>query len=52
MDFWAPGMSPASPDKTMSITKDLIAHASLTTIATSPMFIDQELALEYVRELL
>lgn len=52
IDFRAPQMSIQQVDETIRITRSLISHASLVTIATSPMFIDQERAIEIVKELL
>lgn len=39
-------------EKTFQKTKDLISQADLVTIATSPGFIDQDLAHIYVNKLL
>jgi len=52
LDFRAPEMSPTRADETFGIVRELIWKASITTIATSPMFIDQELALEYLKQLI
>jgi len=48
IDFWAPEMRIEQFDRTIQKTRQLIAEASLVTIATSPCFIDQERALDIV----
>ncbi len=52
IDFWAPEMSIGEFDRTIQKTRQLIAEASMVTIATSPCFIDQERAVEIVTMLL
>ena len=52
IDFWAPEMSIEEFDRTIEKTRQLIAGASMVTIATSPYFIDQERAVEIVKLLL
>lgn len=52
IDFRAPEMVNASMEQTFQKTKDLISQAHFITIATSPGFIDQDLAQEYVKKLL
>jgi hypothetical protein len=52
IDFWAPEMSIGEFDRTIQKTRQLIAGASLVTIATSPCFIDQDRAVEIVNLLL
>lgn len=52
IDFWAPEMSIGEFDRTIQKTRQLIAGASMVTIATSPCFIDQGRAVEIVKLLL
>jgi hypothetical protein len=52
IDFWAPEMGIEEFDRTIQKTRQLIAGASMVTIATSPCFIDQERAVEIVTMLL
>jgi hypothetical protein len=49
IDFWAPEMGIEEFDRSIEKTRQLIAGASIVTIATSPCFIDQERAVEIVR---
>jgi hypothetical protein len=39
-------------DKTIQITKELIKKAKIVTIATSPYFLDQNLALKLLNKIL
>ncbi len=52
IDFWDPRMSIEQYDQTIKIVRQLIQQASFVTIATSPFFIDQKLALKVVGDLL
>ena len=52
LDFWHPDMSIEQYKKTISITKELIYRAKIVTIATSPYFLDQHLALQILGDLL
>jgi len=52
IDFWATEMGIVEFDRTIKKMRQLIAGASMVTIATSPCFIDQERAVEIVRLLL
>lgn len=52
MDFRAPEMSISDIDKTMNQVRSLMDRADLITIAISPYFIDQQLALELINKLL
>lgn len=52
MDFRAPEMWISDIDNTMAQVRLLMEHAHLITIATSPYFIDQNLALTLVNQLL
>ncbi len=52
IDFWASEMGIEEFDRTIEKTRQLIAGASMVTIATSPCFIEQERAIEVVRKLL
>jgi hypothetical protein len=52
IDFWATEMGIEEFDRTIQKTRQLIAGASMVTIATSPCFIDQERAVEIVKLLL
>ncbi|HRU50516.1 MAG TPA: hypothetical protein P5155_03345, partial [Candidatus Absconditabacterales bacterium] len=46
LDFWHPDMSIENYQKTIDITKELIKKSRVVTIATSPYFLDQNLALK------
>ena len=52
VDFWEPAMSIQEDKKTKQIVRKLMESAALVTIATSPGFIDQNLAQQIVEELL
>lgn len=52
LDFWDPAMSIEQFDKTIQICKDLIQNAQIITIATSPYFLDQNLAIKLLHRLL
>lgn len=52
LDFRAPEMSIVNFDKTITLTRQLIAQADLVTIASSPLFIDQQYALDILHKLL
>lgn len=52
LDFRAPEMSIGQYEETIEKTRELIAEASLVTIATSPYFLDQSKALEILQDLL
>jgi hypothetical protein len=52
IDFWAPEMGIEEFDRSIEKTRQLIAGASIVTIATSPCFIDQTRALQIVGLLL
>ncbi len=52
LDFWAPEMNYIDNKLKTDITKKWMEKADLITIATSPFFIDQELALKVLKELL
>jgi hypothetical protein len=51
LDFWAPDMPNEQMEETIALTRQLITNASLVTIATSPYFLDQKLAISLLREL-
>lgn len=51
LDFWAPEMDLIDNDLKYKITKKLISKAKLITIATSPFFIDQKIAIEVLKRL-
>jgi len=51
LDFWAQQMSISSLSKTFSQTKQLCTHASLITVATSPFFLDQSLAIHLAQNI-
>ena len=51
LDFRAPEMSINKFEKTIEKTKELITNASLVTVASSPYFIDQSLALTILKKL-
>lgn len=52
LDFRHPDMSIQQFDKTIQITKNLIKKAKIVTIATSPYFLDQNLALKLLNKIL
>ena len=52
LDFWAPEMSIDNYEQTIIHTRRLIDQADLVTIATSPYYIDQQLAPQVLRDLL
>jgi hypothetical protein len=52
LDFWAPEMDYIDHDLKIGITKKWMEKADLITIATSPFFIDQQLAIKVLKELL
>jgi hypothetical protein len=52
LDFWAPEMINDYTHQTLEKTRNLITNASFITIATSPGYIAQELALETLKKLL
>jgi len=52
LDFWHPDMSIEKYQKTIDITKDLMKKSRVVTIATSPYFLDQKLALKILKDLL
>jgi arginase family enzyme len=52
LDFRDPAMSIECFDKTIQICKWLIENAQIITIATSPYFIDQNLAISLLHKLL
>jgi len=51
LDFWHPQMWIEQYNKTIQITKNLISQASLVTIATSPYFLDQTLAIKILKDI-
>ncbi len=51
LDFWHPDMSIENFYKTIEITQELIKKARFITIATSPYFMDQNLALSILKQL-
>jgi hypothetical protein len=51
LDFRHPDMSIAQYQKTIDITRSLIQQASLVTIATSPYFLDQKLAIKLLKDI-
>jgi hypothetical protein len=51
LDFWAPEMDYIDPKLKIRRAKECMEVADLVTIATSPFFIDQPLALRILREL-
>lgn len=51
LDFRAPEMSIQQYTKTLEKTKELIKKAKLITIATSPYFLDQHLALKILNDI-
>jgi len=52
LDFRAPGMSISNHKQTIQQAKKLIQKAKCITIATSPYFLDQKLAIKTLNELL
>jgi hypothetical protein len=52
LDFWAPEMWISDIAKTMEQVRTIMDQADLITIATSPYFIDQWLALDLLHQLL
>ncbi len=52
LDFRAPEMSITNYRKTIEITKKLIQKSRLVTIATSPYFLNQNLAIKIIEDLL
>jgi hypothetical protein len=52
LDFWAPEMDYIDNKLKNDVTRKLMGKADLITIATSPFFIDQELAIKILYELL
>lgn len=51
LDFRHPQMSIENYQQTIQITKNLISQASLVTIATSPYFLDQTLAIKILKDI-
>lgn len=51
MDFFAPELDYINNNQKIDLIKKLIPRASLITIATSPFFIDQNLAIKYLRKI-
>lgn len=51
MDIFAPAMDYIPKDKKIAVIKALIAKATLITIATSPFFMEQEEAIEIIKEI-
>lgn len=51
LDFWHPQMWIEQYTQTIQITKNLISKASLVTIATSPYFLDQTLAIKILKDI-
>lgn len=52
LDFRHPDMSIEQFDKTIQITKELIKKAKVVTIATSPYFLDQNLAIKILKKII
>ncbi|HRX64106.1 MAG TPA: UPF0489 family protein [Candidatus Absconditabacterales bacterium] len=52
LDFRSPEMSIQEYDKTIKITRELIQNSRVVTIATSPYFLDQNLAIRILKDLL
>ncbi len=52
LDFWHPDMSIEKYQKTIDITRELMKKSRVVTIATSPYFLDQKLALKILKDLL
>lgn len=51
-DFWDPRMGIEQEQKVLTITRELIKGAKFVTIATSPYFLDQQLAIKIIHKLL
>ncbi|PID34720.1 MAG: hypothetical protein CR971_01785 [candidate division SR1 bacterium] len=51
LDFWHPDMSIEQFDTTIQQTRKLIQHAKYITIATSPYFLDQQLAIDIIEKI-
>jgi len=51
LDFRAPEMSIEKYEETIKKTRALMEEASLITIATSPYFLDQNIALKILHDL-
>jgi hypothetical protein len=51
LDFRAPEMSIDEYNKTINITRNLIQNSRVVTIATSPYFLDQNLAIKIIKDL-
>lgn len=51
LDFRAPEMSIEGYKKTINITKNLIKNSRVVTIATSPYFLDQNIAIKIIKDL-
>ncbi len=51
LDFRAPEMSIEKYQETINITKNLIQNSRVVTIATSPYFLDQNLAIKIIQDL-
>ena len=51
LDFRAPEMSIEDYKKTINITKNLIKNTRVVTIATSPYFLDQNIAIKIIKDL-
>lgn len=51
LDFWAPEMSYVDREYSLKRVREWMAHADLITFATSPFFIEQERALERLKDL-
>jgi len=52
LDFRAPEMSIEKYSDTIEKTKELISKSKVVTIATSPYFFNQELAIKVCKEIL
>ncbi|AHB41246.1 hypothetical protein P148_SR1C00001G0451 [candidate division SR1 bacterium RAAC1_SR1_1] len=52
LDFRHPDMSIEQFEKTIQIVKGLIKKAKIVTIATSPYFLDQDLAIKLLKQLI
>jgi len=51
LDFWSPEMDYINAELKNNVTRELMEKADLITIATSPFFIDQKLAIKVLKEL-
>lgn len=51
LDFWHPDMSIENLEKTLEQTRKLAQYAQYITIATSPYFLDQHLALDILKNI-